>query len=431
MIKATALAFIVAALLLTYSRGALIAFAGQLALFGFVFWRRINWKFLIKVAIVAVTGLVIFVAANMAREENHEVIDVEERVQFDNEEDLTSINERQDFWIGSLELIKENPWYGSGPFSFRYAYQPLQKNFLAIADHPHNLFLKIAVENGQLALAAFVLFLLAFLLRLNKKFKRLSDVDKALVSGLFIAIAGGFAHNLIDYNLNFFANIFLLFLFLTVIRSKLVVEEKSKRPQWSALFIAFVIAVVAFFEGLILIGAEIGNDDELRFSLFPRAYNVIHAEEAIADSDFDAALHLLNKEQLLSPINDRTHYLRALVYCNEDFVDYDLIACRNNIAMALGLNDMNYWEYYLLYLQAFGSEVSAEFIENTLDQLSEYRYLVDQNVHFTAYTENVELAAEVMVLVAEHLSSEEAEDLIMKSESMLKRAEEIRASKNY
>ncbi|MEK7085482.1 MAG: O-antigen ligase family protein [Patescibacteria group bacterium] len=98
------------------------------------------------VALVVLAGLLvvgIFVGTEKLRSLNHKVIDVENRLTFSGDESLTSKQERKDFWKGALELIKEKPIFGWGPFSFRYAYNPIQKTLLGNSDHPHNIFLKI------------------------------------------------------------------------------------------------------------------------------------------------------------------------------------------------------------------------------------------------------------------------------------------------
>ncbi|MBI4232548.1 O-antigen ligase family protein, partial [Candidatus Peregrinibacteria bacterium] len=216
--KVAILALIFAAILLTFSRGALIVLAGQFLLVLLYNLRRINRR---KIVIVGLTFLLtagVFLGANALRAMKYEVVDVEERATFANSESLTSKQERIDFWLGAIKLAGEKPLFGWGPYSFRYAYNPIQKTFLGSADHPHNIFLKIASENGVIALGAFLAFLLVYVWTLAKRFKGLDEEKRNTAYLLFVAIAGAFAHNLIDYNFNFSVNLFLLFFILAYLR---------------------------------------------------------------------------------------------------------------------------------------------------------------------------------------------------------------------
>lgn len=427
-LRAVGLGIVISALLLTFSRGALIAFAGQLVLVAIYFARRIEKKAVLAVGLSILVAAVGYFGANYVRSMTHEVIDVGERVTFGNEESLTSKQERIDFWEGAVDLADDYPLFGYGPFSFRYAYNPIQETFLGNADHPHNVFLKIAVENGLVAAGSFVLFLLAMIVTVARRFKDLKKDDRDKLAVLFVACAGAFAHNLIDYNLNFAVNLFVLFVFLSLGRSIVakVGKASNKSMAIGPLLLGLIVTAFAFYEGAILVLSETKDDSYLEHSLFPRAYYLNEADEALNNGDYDLANEFLDEQLELNKLDAQAYYLKGVV-CEKTGGE-----CLEYFETALELNPMNDFNYYAEYLtQLDSSDVQAaqEFANEANELLELYFGYVDNNVHFTAYTPNVEAAARLAELLIPY--SEDPEALVSKTDKMLERAEELRMEKTY
>jgi O-antigen ligase len=72
--------------------------------------------------------------------------------------DLTSLSFRDQLWLRSLQLTREDPLLGAGPM--RFATDPHQ-----VAAHPHNWFLQIAAEWGLPAMIMTVVLVVLFCLR--------------------------------------------------------------------------------------------------------------------------------------------------------------------------------------------------------------------------------------------------------------------------
>ncbi len=111
-------------------------------------------------------------------------------------------NERVQFWLGSLSLIKENPLVGVGSGGFAYQYPRYQQELLATAPHPHNLFLKVATENGlplAILLAVFLgyCFGCGFFVVVKK-----SVTESSPLKWLTTSLAGLGVMLLLDYNLD-------------------------------------------------------------------------------------------------------------------------------------------------------------------------------------------------------------------------------------
>lgn len=325
------LASALSALVLTFSRGALIAFAGQAVLL-LLLWRgRAAWKELI--AVVVLVGMLI-VGGNELRARNFAVESLGEKVEFAADEGDQSKDDRLVFWQGAYDLALEKPWFGHGPFSFRQAYAPHQKELLQSADHPHNFFLKLAAEYGGL----FMLVWLVILAELLWRFWRGEKDMEAKV--LFVAAAGGLAHNLVDYNLNFLVNLVLLVLCLGYLRAKFPLGGGNR--GLAVKVVAIVLGLLAFYD-CTLQAVSLIEPRAKDFLLYPRGetrseemYNLGLAEEAIK------------------------------------------------------LNPLNEFKYYWLAVEQGGN------YERTIPLLEKYFRKVKYNENFTAYSENVEYAAKLI-----------------------------------
>lgn len=415
------------ALYLTFSRGALLTFAGQLVLALIFFYKKIDLKIIFTAILIAALSFGIFSGANYLRALNHEIIDVEERVSFDNSEGLTSKQERIDFWIGAYELTKQEPLTGWGPYSFRYAYNGIQKTFLGSSDHPHNIFLKISAEYGVPAVVCFIAFLFMSFMTLISRFKKLNNEKKNLVFVLLISVLGAFAHNLIDYNFNFLVNLMTLFLFLAFIRSLLVKDVKTKSSPVVGFGLPLIIALISFYEGGLLVLAYTVDESYLEYSNFPRNYYLEVAEKSIKSNDFDTALWYLDEQIYKNSLDSQAYYLRGVIYCDKD----DSKKCAENMTKAVTLNPMNDFNYYIGYLKS-GAQAEAEAgIPDPLPLLEQYFDYVENNVHFTAYTSNVEAAAELLELILSPTHAIDYSYYWEKKEQMLKTAEKLRTNKNF
>lgn len=380
------LALVLAALLLTFSRGAMLVFGGQLLMLTIYFGRRIRWR---ELGVIALITVALFLTANQLRSQFHPVVEIEEKLTLTDDEGSSSTSDRFVFWRGALELIKEKPMFGWGPFSFRQAYSGIQKGLLETADHPHNLFLKIGAENGVLALIGFLGFLIMGLVTLIRRFSVLGD-KKDTVAVLVVAVAGTIAHNLIDYNLNFVATLLPLFLFLAFIRS-LTVNKKSEHNSKLFLALAILLALVASYEAGVQ-GLKIVLDDEefLDYSLYPRAHYL-----------------------------DAGDYEKA-IWWNE--LEAGAYFEKGDWQTALRLNPLNDFRYYVAYIGQKNSDLKV-----VVDLLETYFGFVEHNTHFTAYTGNVEAAAELIDLIVER--DENYQYLIGKKKKMLADAEHARNNK--
>ncbi|MFA6917621.1 MAG: O-antigen ligase family protein [Candidatus Gracilibacteria bacterium] len=434
-LRVIGLSFVFGLFMLIYSRGAMIVLGGQILLLLAYFFKRIRLKTVILFFAIAILSAGVFVLANYVREFKYQTIDLEEKVSFENGESLTSMRERKDFWSGSVELMKDEPVFGWGPYSFRYAYNGVQKTFLGNSDHPHNIFLKIGVENGLIALGAFILFLITVLVTVIRRFPKLSPARKDFVYLILTAIAGAFAHNMIDYNLNFMANLLLLFTLLVIVRSSVAEKTTKERKSGFAVIISVIIAIFAVYEGGVLVLSQTANYAFLSYSFYPRDYYLSTAEKDISKDNFDEALELLKHEQTLNSLDARADYLESEIYCDKKSQSFNIVVCKDELKQTLALDPMNNFAYYRDYLRLVTpnnlSPDDMKIIKKSEELLKIYFDYVGTNIHFTAYTSNIEAAYEMAGLLIPHLDEANAKIIRDEKERMLKTAQALRANKEF
>lgn len=261
------LSFQFSALFLSYSRGATIALIG-----GIILWvciliiARIRLQYtrvFLRTLVATVCTLLFFVIANSVREQRFPVQSVQEKLTFTASEGKISINERAQFWQQSLELIPKQPIFGYGPYAFRFVQPHLQQHVLATSDHPHNVLLKYALERGVIAATAFTCFLLSIAYYVVRKLwhNRKQNSDIGFFLALCVGVSAVFAHNLIDYNLQFIGITLPLYLALSAI---LAISQLHKIPTTASyrfihLPALIVLAFLLLSEGRALVYGSIGR----------------------------------------------------------------------------------------------------------------------------------------------------------------------------
>ncbi len=282
---------LIGSLFLSYSRGALIAFAGQILCLGAVWgalWLRDvrivkaaaqRWKSVVSAGLAALgIGLVLFGGGNLLRSQRYDVESVANKVAFQSDEGTSSIDERAQFWEQAFTLSLERPLLGYGPYSFRFAQPHLMTDVYVTSDHAHNLFLKYAAERGWPATIAFIVFLLYVIglslrhLFLDRKTDWTLGSDARTIS-LLLGILGVLAHNLIDYNLQFVGIALPFWIALALLSVHLAEKRPVSRASFShwritrslsriEIAATALLAIVVVWEGGFLVVSSLGRHAE-------------------------------------------------------------------------------------------------------------------------------------------------------------------------
>ena len=121
---------------------------------------------------------------------------------------------RPQTWLDTIEMIKDNPEFGTGPGSYGAVFEQYRKRFwLAgyITVHPHNEYLEVIAEYGRIG-AVFVFFIIAvFSIRLLRFAFITPESHHAFPAIAFLgALAGTAVHGFFDFELRNLPNALML-----------------------------------------------------------------------------------------------------------------------------------------------------------------------------------------------------------------------------
>ncbi len=452
------LGFMIGCLFLSYSRGGVLVFFLQLLLLAIIYlWSYrddmiAEWNQMLRSgALVVLMAIVTFFGANALRSQFHEVQSVTDKVTFSAAEGSSSITERVDFWKQSLLLSMQHPLVGWGPYSFRFIQPRYQENILETSDHPHNVFLKYAVERGIPA-ALFLLAALALvwgtawrtmvsLYWIEKRHS--SDID--WLPFLLVSTVGVILHNLIDYNLQFLGialpfALFLTFLALPRLRTLPKTPPPTERLAGKLeIIIAMGFIVLALVEGRFLILSSFGRHEETAGNDARALYFYNQSVTELFSRDL-----LLSRTQLFLkknlPLQAQESVQRYLAQNEEDSRawrlegDIDMQKKEYNTALkayerAYALNHFNDLGTTRSYVQA-ALKVNPDLItlqKKTIDELLDrFSRAILENTHFIALSSNVEELS-LLTSILEKRFPQDAKKYQTMREDAIKHAEFERA----
>lgn len=405
--------------LLSFSRGAWLSFlvVGIIIIIWAFFYRKNTHlsiskpNFALRCAILIILAAILVNGLQLTRSLNFQITPLLLKAGFQADEGNASITERLGFWNGALKLIKEKPFEGTGVLSFKYLYPRYQQKFGVNWDHPHNIFLKIGVENGSPAVIFFAIFLIGAAWMILRFLRR-----NPWHPVLFFSFGslGAFGHNLVDYNF-IVANFTLFIVFIAIA----LASARSQVIQLPVCLIGkqiiHILSVASFF--LVLLGLHEGF------------YNIDfkRGRAALAADNLNAAVAQLESAQKLFFKRDLTNYL-AFAYRKKyeetkseewrikeidllevsSVFDASLVSRQSelmaqqrkwdqaeNYAMAaLRMDPQNHLKYYYQVLEVLKKQkktMSPEFKnlhEQTLALLEQYKTILSYNGKFTILTDN-------------------------------------------
>lgn len=473
-VRSTALGILFGSLFLSYSRGAILVFCGQIILWMVIVAVRAltnrestdqsrpgDCRRAVFAGIGAlIIGALLFMSVNAVRSRFHDVESVAAKATFMASEGASSISERRDFWKQSFVLSLHRPLFGWGPYSFRFIQPRLQTEVFATSDHPHNVFLKLAMERGWLAALLFLFVMLRILVpSAVSSFRRLAAPDSAaagkhdddfwLRTALLAAVSGVLAHNLIDYNLQFVGIALPLWLLLALLSH----EQSNCTPMRTAcspycksnkcirifeVSVAIILGIITILEGRFLILSSLGrraeayNDvpgairwyDSASGELFSRDMQLSRANvlfqrnDPAADSALDDYASSNDEDARLWILRGRFAYARGDT--EEALRDY-------SIAMEMG--KYNYLEPLegILAILTTGAhaEIAATQESSFLALLRSFGDAILQNSHFITLSGSVESFERTCALLRK-IYPARSESLKVYEEKVLEHAEKER-----
>jgi O-antigen ligase len=182
---ATVLVPVIAALVCTLSRGALLAGA-VVAVVAVLSMRDMRLRVgLLATALVGALALsqLPFVAVRLAH-------------QFDPHHSTLVL--RLAIWRVTLPMLADHPLFGAGIGGYQAVMAPYRTRNLHPEPYAHNIFLTTWSELGLIGLAAFTVILVGLLWRASRSLRSQTDLHRPLVWGIFAAWVAFGIHGLVD-----------------------------------------------------------------------------------------------------------------------------------------------------------------------------------------------------------------------------------------
>lgn len=361
-------------LLLTYSRGAIIAGLLGIILFTIMKATKKDIKLILKPIISIIIATSIFGLMNTTVLDQQQ--ELQEKFTFQGTEQITSVMERKQFFTLSPRLINDH-LFGYGPNSFSYIFPTIQEIPLSNSQHPHNIFLKISIERGILALITFIT-LCTFTFHhvfINKIYLH--------NTGTIVALSSAGLHSLIDYNFNLPLNTFLLILTLASIWQTTNTNKKNNKLIANSIFISTaLITSLLFTTHLTYISP---NKSPLELS------NINYKDSLIL-----ASLQEQSLQQKIELVTEHTEKNTFDSFAFSNLAHLYTLQNNNQLAIlnfqkSIQLNPKNFW-YPYAELTSIHQEISTDESNFILDRLLEYEKAAQQNLHFTAQSDNINQA---------------------------------------
>ncbi len=415
----TIIVLMTSSILLTFSRGGMIVLGLILVIFAV---RGIRKKIPLTkwVVIAAMLTMVLTVGIQIARPNTFTTNEFGKKIALQSEEGRGSVDERVDFWKGSIQMIKERPLTGFGPDTFSYVFPHYQKQPLANSSHPHNMFLKHGTEFGLLSLLLYMILIgSVFFTAYRCKEKR--DILFVLSTSLIAIIA----HNTIDYNLNFTSTAILFWVFMGLIFNLSLPHfhfgPGAIAPRRVAVSLTLLLAGALFLGGaheiyqrtlIVKTRAQAGNEQhqeaEKTFStivpLFFEDASLLRAHNAIEMKQSDQALNLLRTVTKRNPLYAEAYNLAAEIFLEHNRTqDAEILNHR-----ALELDRFNRLRYHAIWIeiqQKAKKPISEEMLNSYEKMLKMYLELLKKNAHNTIMTDDPSSAIKITHLLEKENAS--------------------------
>ena len=414
LLRSLVLGLVVGFLFLSYSRGAIIAFSGQLVLWGLwtflKHWKKetFDWRNAsLHAGVILVSFVFIFSSANIVRSQLFPVQQISEKVTFTAAEGSSSVSERSDFWKQSLFLSLKKPVFGWGPYSFRFVQPRLQTSVRATSDHPHYVILKLAMERGLIAAILFISILITIL---YSSAHRIAVKPKAPILGFpLIAVAGLLSHSLIDYNLQFVSVSLLFWLLLAVLMSESKLKKSAvlnkKVVRLFEVMLASTVLVVAVIEAEGIVISSVGRHLEARGEverallwydkanpqIISRDMHLSRANILYGQKSFAEAQSALEDYMKVNSEDYRAWKMRGDIFRSQREVDSALESYEKALSFGGRFNDFGITRSKTeLMVDSKKWDDLSLIKEDTIALMKTYTDAIENNTHFVALSPNVE-----------------------------------------
>lgn len=227
------------ALLLSFSRGVLLAYGLGLLFFSSGNWRYLNKQRVSQFLCLSFLALLCFLLSSYQ--------DLAHRLHL-----LGQEKSRLVIWQGTWDLWRAASWYGIGLFNFKYYYKAFSlPDDNSSLDYAHNDYLQLLVETGMpgALILSLIGFYLLFLANQYVRKPKLEPKAHLAITSLFACLLVFLAHSVVDYNFYLLPmNLMLGLILALLIRTLGSDYVRSYRIKRSALCLApiFLLMISLF-----------------------------------------------------------------------------------------------------------------------------------------------------------------------------------------
>ena len=326
---------------------------------------------------------------------SHETNSFLKKATFAGTEQQTSFQERFDFMEGAIQLMRQHPILGSGPFSFRFIYPKIQKDFLAISDHPHNWYLKIGLEEGIPALIFFIILIGTVIGPALKKEKQSSREECAVTTErvLLLSLSGPLIHSLADYNMNFMTNQMVFWIILGVAATNIYAKkwpQKAGNKHGITLFsgiVAIMICITTTSIGYEAYSSYTKHFEQMQFS---RNYFLEMSGDAMKKNNLPLAEKYARVQVRKNPYDAFAWSMLGQI-AEKNKNGKEALRYYENAIQADPSNFFNFYRDYFRVATVKNmtdTGMYADTKDQALKLLRAYPAKVKANIHYTAQTSN-------------------------------------------
>jgi O-antigen ligase/tetratricopeptide (TPR) repeat protein len=142
---------------------------------------------------------------------------------------------RLEYWQGTMRLIKDNAWFGTGPGTFIYTFPRYQSEYCAnfIVSHAHNDYLEFIAEMGITGFLFFSLLLFLFFTKTVKKLINLENRELQIIGFCTLAACISLMfHSFFEFNFHIPSNA-ILFVVCAAITMSISSSTDTKMKYFS------------------------------------------------------------------------------------------------------------------------------------------------------------------------------------------------------
>lgn len=241
---------------------------------------------------------------------------------------------RLEYWKGSLNMIKDNFWLGTGIGTFAIAYPMYQTTYAnsMFVTHPHNDYLELFTETGFIGFLVFSGIILSIFNYIIRNYKQQQNPKLRIISlSLLASIFSILIHSVTDFNFQIPSNVFLIASIAAIAINSIKDNSENKalftfrispkkwlKPLKTVLILSFILLNSAYYYSYKLYRAALPLKIQKEYNLAES--HLLKAQ--IIDPfnpDIDAELGDISyrQSQATRNIDDKENYLtKALEYYN-------------------------------------------------------------------------------------------------------------------